>query len=306
MLNQVLNWVTGNLGLIVILLAFFGPVIANVLRAANKAKQKGRSGGEDDEPAVSRHEELAAQRRAELSGRGAQARTGGSDPSNLTMAERIARARAKAQYEQRSADLARGGGRTVADDVEIELVETTDPSDPFAREAEQAERRRREQQAELQRRREAERQQAAAEERRRREQAERARREATRRREAEQARAAEQSRRSSSSQSSRQTARGQSGRPSPTGRTRRRSNAAIADLDTDAISRGEVGTGKSALRLDDAGGRKSKGSGGQASVFGVRLTRRTMRHAIVLREVLDPPVALRPTGVGTPVDATQR
>ncbi|MEM9252452.1 MAG: hypothetical protein AAGB29_08895 [Planctomycetota bacterium] len=292
---QWVQWISQNLGGIIVVLVFLGPVIASIIRSIAKAQQ---DSSDEGGPEPSPREDLAARRRAELSGRGASARTGG-DPSNMTMAERIARARAKAQYEQRSSDLTRGVGRTPVDEVEVELVETDDRSDAF----EQAEQRRREQAAAMERRREAERRQAEmAEQRRRQQQAEVARREARERRQAEQARAQQQSQQSPSRQQGRQASQPRQGQQFQRPSRRRRPSAIENDGSaTDAIRQGEVGTGKTAPGMAGT----STGSGGKASVFGVRLTRRTMRHAIVLREILDPPVSLRESGTGVATGASR-
>ncbi|MEM0913025.1 MAG: hypothetical protein AAGK09_00265 [Planctomycetota bacterium] len=296
-MNQWMQMIFQNIGAVIFVLLIVGSIVANIVRASQKANQEGSSEEEGSQP--SRPEDLAARRRAEMSGRGVSARTGGGDPSNMTMAERIARARAKAQYEQRSADLTRGVGRTPAEEVEVELVETGDRSDAF----EQAEQRRREQAAAMEQRREAERRQAEmAEQRRRQQQAEVARREARERRQAEQARAQQQSQQSPSRQQGRQASQPRQGQQFQRPSRRRRPSAIENDGSaTDAIRQGEVGTGKTAPGMAGT----STGSGGKASVFGVRLTRRTMRHAIVLREILDPPVSLRESGTGVATGASR-
>lgn len=288
-MQQLINYI----GPIIAILVIFGPIVANVIRSINQAqkRQQGSPPPDADVPPPSRRsrlDDMAARRRAELGG-GRPSGAGGGDPANMTMAERIARARAQAQYQQRSDEMTRGGpSRPGADEVEIEIVEV---DDPFASEIE-AERRRREQDAELARRRAQERQRAEAAERRRREQAEADRQARLRRQQAERSRQTEPSRRESSPRRPRQTQAQRSSPRRSSALTRRSSAAGIGDLDADAITRGEVGTGQSAKRMHGEGG-QSSGAPGGAAVFGVRLTRRTMRHAVVLREILDPPVALR-------------
>jgi len=74
---------------------------------SNLKKQSNEQRKQDEGPNVAELEAIAARRREQLrqtqsrvqSGGGA---AGGGEPGNLTMAERIARARAKAQYEQRA------------------------------------------------------------------------------------------------------------------------------------------------------------------------------------------------------------
>ncbi|MEM6854254.1 MAG: hypothetical protein AAF593_07580 [Planctomycetota bacterium] len=102
------SWV----GIVIAILVVFGPIIANVLREVGKGKgprrdDRSRDSG-DGRTSRERLDDLAARRRAELSAEGQRRRaesggagaSSGGDPGNMTMAERIARARA-AQQQQR-------------------------------------------------------------------------------------------------------------------------------------------------------------------------------------------------------------
>jgi len=293
--------IINNLGTILVILVVVGPILANIFGALAKGKNPPSGGGSSSSGGSgssgarrSRLDEMAARRRAELSQGSAGSSSsssggaGGQDPSNLTMAERIARARAKAQYEQRSAQLGqrRGGtGRGVDDSIEVEVIDDRRQPDPYGRE----DRQRREAAEALERRRAAERQQAELAARRRREAAEARQRESARRQQ-DQARQAQQQR------TAQQRQPAPPARKATTGKARRQPSHGLGEIDTDAIARGEVGQGESARRLESAelhrGGRGTSGHR-EASVFGVRLTRRTMRHAVVLREILDPPVSMR-------------
>lgn len=92
----------------IFLIVVFGGWVTSMIKqlaARRQAAERARTSG----PA-SRLDELAAKRRAQLrqmAGRDVAAGTtsASSEPENMTMAERIARARAKAQYEKRAADL---------------------------------------------------------------------------------------------------------------------------------------------------------------------------------------------------------
>ncbi|MEM6334725.1 MAG: hypothetical protein AAF823_15435 [Planctomycetota bacterium] len=299
----------GWLGAIIVLLAVFGPIIANVLKEAGKANDRRKaseSSDGDGRTSRERLDDLAARRRAELSGR-AQAGLGtgggapaGGDPGNLTMAERIARARAKAQYERRSADLSRaagGAGRTSDDPIVLDDGDDARVAELERRRAAELDRRR-VAEREAAARREADARRAAAE-RRRAAEAQRQREAADRA--SQQRQRQGQSQRSSSRSSSGSGSGSGSGAGSSSGRRR---GAGIGKIDGDAISRGEVGTGKGASRLENAigdGRSKSRrgGRGGEAKLLGVRLTRRTMRHAVLLREVLDKPVSMRENPPGS-------
>lgn len=92
----------------IFLIVVFGGWVTSMIKqlaARRQAAERARTSG----PA-SRLDELAAKRRAQLrqmAGRDVAAGTtsASSEPENMTMAERIARARAKAQYEKRASDL---------------------------------------------------------------------------------------------------------------------------------------------------------------------------------------------------------
>jgi hypothetical protein len=88
--------------LIVLAAGVIGSAISNMKKQGQKQRKL------DEGPAAEDLEAMAARRRAELrqqmAGRGGGGTAG--EPGNLTMAERIARARAKAQYEQRSQTMA--------------------------------------------------------------------------------------------------------------------------------------------------------------------------------------------------------
>ncbi len=138
----------------IVIALLLAPAIAGWIKKAKKDQQKQREideGGasmELEQMAAKRREQLrqASQQRAQanLSGgsaSGSHTSGGGASPGNMTMAERIARARAKAQYEQR----AQGSSSTSP------KAGSADPQAPN-----EAQRRALEQrQAELQRRREA-------------------------------------------------------------------------------------------------------------------------------------------------------
>jgi len=92
----------------IFLIVVFGGWVTSMIKqlaARRQAAERARTSG----PA-SRLDELAAKRRAQLrqmAGRDVAEGTtsASSEPENMTMAERIARARAKAQYEKRATDL---------------------------------------------------------------------------------------------------------------------------------------------------------------------------------------------------------
>ena len=97
----------------------FGSAIANLIKKwletkeQNKRQTQGgehQSGSRLDDLAARRREQLqaAARQRQQPSAQTRQARPGGTDPANLSMAERIARARAQAQYNKRSQKLQQG------------------------------------------------------------------------------------------------------------------------------------------------------------------------------------------------------
>lgn len=98
------------IGPIVILAFVVGPWIGSVLKKSGEQRQREEGGvevsAELDQMAAHRREQLrqAARQRTRM-----QAPSGLSpgEPGNMTMAERIARARAKAQYEQRAQGEAR-------------------------------------------------------------------------------------------------------------------------------------------------------------------------------------------------------
>lgn len=308
-----------------------GSWIANALKnmKEEKARQERRQqGGLKSETSTSasqqssgrqRLEELAAQRRREMqqqaeaqrsrydprrggaagsgtaSGGGA---SGGREPSNLTMAERIARARAKAQYQQRSEDLRSGSRAKPAEptdqrrSAEDELAERRRREAQQARQ-EQAERRKREQQQAQ----EAERQrkQREAQERQRRE--ERARHDREQAEREKQRRQQRDDRTASHSQSPRST-------PSRTPPARQGVGAAGSTggmhaprIDLAArhqdVSLTEVGSG-----LASPSQRLSYRTAGQAGVVQgftgkLHFDRQSLRDAIIMKEVIDKPVGLR-------------
>lgn len=82
-----------------------GSMVGNLKKKSNDQRKldEGPNAAELEQMAARRREQLrqASQSRAQVSAEGQAGRASG-EPGNLTMAERIARARAKAQYEQRA------------------------------------------------------------------------------------------------------------------------------------------------------------------------------------------------------------
>ncbi len=97
----------------IVTIIFIGSWIANKIKDAGS--QTVTDSTDDDESNNIRLEELATRRRSQLQrraegGQGAASRPGqpaSADPKNLTLAERIERARARAQYAQRAKSLRR-------------------------------------------------------------------------------------------------------------------------------------------------------------------------------------------------------
>lgn len=261
---------------------FVGSMISSSLSKNKKkgggAKRRPR-GGRADSGGRPSMDDLAAKRRRELQQKAQQRRQGGGsppsrpgspggptpDPSNMTMAERIARARAKQQYEQRAQGQPRRG-----------------PSLPSPDEVE-AERQRR-QAAALQRRD----QEAALA---RQEQRVRAQREAdeARRQQAARQQAARQqaARRAKPSRPARPAA------PRPGHGINVPDHEEVHRLLEDAsppagateVGIAEIGSGRK---------RRRRGKSSRSSLIDFdRLSRADLRRALILKEVLDKPVALR-------------
>ncbi len=239
------------IGYLVVALVILGPWIAGLLKKAADADKKNKARLEERQQgggaSQKRLDDLAARRRAELRAQaqarqqGAAAPSGGVDPSNLTMAERIARARAKAQYENR----------------QTQIQQETPPG----REAESAARQRAEAEAAARRRAEQEAQARQQEQRRaaeRQDAQRRAERSARQKAEAARRQRVERSRRARESQ---------------------RVQAAVTPRPAARSAKPQAIVLEPMTPIDEAGG----------LVF----DRQSLRQAIILKEVLDRPVALR-------------
>ncbi len=92
--------------LVIVGATIVGSAIGNMKKKsqAQRKRDEGHNPEQLEQMAARRREQLreASRGRMQTSAGGGDASAGGGDPTNLTMAERIARARAKAQYEQRS------------------------------------------------------------------------------------------------------------------------------------------------------------------------------------------------------------
>lgn len=256
--------------LIALLLA---PAIAGWIKKTKKEQQDQRridEGGaslELEEMAAKRREQLrqASQQRAQanLSGGGStggQASGGGASPGNMTMAERIARARAKAQYEQRAQSGLQQGG---ASQPQV-------PNEAQRRALEQR-------QAELQRRRE-----AAARQQQRAQQ--------------QQAQAQQRARQRAQQQARQRQAQAQSRAQA---RARQRGqlvheSVVVPDPTESKTRRLVPSEPKPKPRQTSA--QPVAGSRRPVSILGGRMTRDELRRAIVMNEVLGKPLALRGNG----------
>ena len=132
-----INWMLGQSGgsgggIGFVQIIIFVVVAISIIRTIftgsvkNPNKKKPSVGGGDSGPSL---EEIAERRRRQLQemakqrGGGSTSAGAGREPGNLTMAERIARARAKQQYEQRSRQMNEG----VAERAEPQRAEAGQP-----------------------------------------------------------------------------------------------------------------------------------------------------------------------------------
>ena len=90
--------------IVIIGASIVGSMIGNVKKKsqAQRKRDEGHNPQQLEEMAARRRAELRQQAGSRMQTPGSHPSGGGDEPGNLTMAERIARARAKAQYEQRS------------------------------------------------------------------------------------------------------------------------------------------------------------------------------------------------------------
>lgn len=260
----------GSFGGIIFLVLIVGGWVIKAIAAANENKSKG--GGRPDRSGQPRvdYEELAARRRRELQqqaqqrraqqGRGpsAQAQVPQRDPATMSMAERIEMARQRASGQ--------GGGQAGRSQVD--------------------------QQAEALRRAQQEAQQHADAQAR----AERARREQAARQHQQQQRQQQQHRRRVQQQS----------QPPPGRAATQRAAAAsqrdLSQVSEDAVrkhdqSHERVLSKKSAraAKLQESKRRQKRSGSGSDLLDFSKLNRKSLRQAVVLKEILDVPVALRDT-----------
>ncbi|MEX1015654.1 MAG: hypothetical protein WDZ31_02825 [Phycisphaeraceae bacterium] len=248
-----------------------GSWVANLLRKqAEERQERERIAGGGKAASKPSLDELAARRREELRELARQRgevkagpvdRPGAGEPVNLSMAERIARARAKAQYEERAARMG-GGGRAApspAKPTPAPAPARTGPSsttrDPSGMtEMERA------RQRDLQRR------QA----------------EARKRQEAERRAHAEQQRRAQQRELERQRAHQQAEQ------RQRRAEQEARQRAQQSVGVGGPAVRPAAVQRPSAYTIKAKRSGGS-----IPFTTRSLREAILLREVFDRPLAMR-------------
>jgi len=295
-----MDLVVGAIGVVIVV----GSMIANWLKSQAEARQQqGKSSADESRPPRDL-DELAQRRRAELRQQaearrrggaaargsagggiasGGSASGGGGEPGNLTMAERIERARAKEAYRERAERL-RGAGQSPG-------TSPTDRSAHAEGEAERAaaERRRREDLDQQQRR-----ERELAEARRRREQAE-----AQARAEAQQ-----QRRRAQQGQGGQGGARRQPRRPSASRAPQPPRRAASTVETADAMASAQE-QARAAQRAAHSAGRTSAGASApvvttaraglvRGRELGILLSNPgTLRQAVIFKEVFDRPLALR-------------
>lgn len=268
-------------------------IVSSIVSYLKKQRALGRgdSIGEASPPEASEADEAAARRREELrqlaQGRmqaGARpAPPTQAEPTNLSMAERIARARAKEQYQAR-VEAMRQGSPAPPEQTQPQTAEPSSRRGGRARVAERQARR----EAETAARREAELREVARRE--------AAHREAARRR-AEIDAQAERQRRAQQQAQRRPAQRPQPTTPLPppqptTPRPRTHVEHSQA-RDDDRIARQTLLGTMPASEV-------SRGAGGRGTA--ALLRGRSLREAFILKEVLDKPVALRSTESGLFID----
>lgn len=285
--NVSMSWIDLIIGAIV-LLSFAGPAIGKIWGAIKQQREKENawrernSGNNLDELAEQRRRELMRQREAQSSrvaqnqGRNYSAEVAGSSqiqpqqpaqPGNMTMAERIARARAKAEYERRAQQL----GQSPQQSRPAERPDATDLAERRRQEAERQARQQREREqaealARQQREAELERRRAEAEAQRRQQQAQQ--QQGTRQQRQRQARPQQTTQRSRAAAAAQQ-------------RQRQRQQPERAKSSSSKVA--------AAYRIED----EPDFSVEKRHIQKRLATRQALREAIVLREILDKPVSMR-------------